>query len=198
MNSRRTIYNKIGANLKWHLVWLSVLLSIALFANTCLSIDLKIGDGEITLTWIKPTKNEDGSPLNDLAGYYIYRSEGGSDSFERLNEEPVRGICFTDTTPINGITYFYAVTAVDYCENESKKSPVISGTPNILPPSGFKVKAGDGEVRLFWEPYEKSELRGYNIYRRNRWKRLYEINRDPYSSPPFHRCPGSKWRRLFL
>jgi fibronectin type 3 domain-containing protein len=169
VNPIETIYKKIQANFGLHFVWVFILLYIFLFVfvNTCPAIDIKIGDNELTVSWIKPTKNEDGTPLNDLAGYYIYRSEGASDSFKRLNEEPVRGICYTDTTAINGITYFYSVTAVDYSGNESKRSPIISSTPNILPPSRFKVKPGDGEVQLFWDPYEKSTLRGYYVYRRS-------------------------------
>ena len=123
MIQRTTIHRKIRAILKLHFVWLFIFLYICLSVKPCLSIDVKIGDNEVTISWIKPTKNEDGSLLNDLAGYYIYRSEGTSETFYKLNEEPVKGICFTDTTPINGITYLYAVTAVDYSGNESKKSP---------------------------------------------------------------------------
>lgn len=167
MNPRQTIYKKIRKNFGLNFVWLSILLYILSFTTNCRAIEIKVGDNELTITWIKPTKNEDGTPLNDLAGYYIYRSEGVSETFERLNEEPVRGISYTDTTAINGITYSYAVTAVDYSGNESKRSPIISSSPNILPPSRFKVKAGDGEVHLFWDPYEKSELRGYYVYRRS-------------------------------
>jgi fibronectin type 3 domain-containing protein len=135
--------------------------------NLTYPIDVKMGDGEVTISWIRPTKNEDGSLLTDLAGYYIYRSEGTAEPFNRLNDEPVKGICYTDTALINGITYLYAVTAVDYSGNESKKSPIISATPNILPPSKVRVKPGDGEVQLFWAPYEKSPLKGYYVYRRN-------------------------------
>jgi hypothetical protein len=28
-----------------------------------------------TLTWVPPTQNEDGSPLTDLQGYYVYMGE---------------------------------------------------------------------------------------------------------------------------
>ena len=140
MNPRQTIYKKIRKNFGLNFVWLSILLYILPFATNCRAIEIKVGDNELTITWIKPTKNEDGTPLTDLAGYYIYRSEAVSETFKRLNEEPVRGISYTDTTAINGITYSYAVTAVDYSGNESKRSPIISSSPNILPPSRFKVK----------------------------------------------------------
>jgi hypothetical protein len=32
-------------------------------------------DGTFTLTWTSPTQNEDGSPLTDLQGYYIYAGQ---------------------------------------------------------------------------------------------------------------------------
>ncbi|MGA1864302.1 MAG: invasin domain 3-containing protein [bacterium] len=181
MNPRQTINKKIRKNSGLNFVWLFILLYIFIFATNCSAIEIKVGDNELTITWIKPTKNEDGTLLTDLAGYYIYRSEDVSDNFERLNDEPVRGICYTDASVINGVTYSYAVTAVDYSGNESKRSPIISSSPNILPPSRFKVKPGDGEVHLFWDPYEKSELRGYFVYRRssnsiaNTFERITEI-----------------------
>jgi len=135
-------------------------------ADPCSAIEAKPGDGEVIISWIRPNKNEDGTPLDDLAGYYIYRSEAASAAFVRLNEEPLRGICYTDTGLVNGITYIYAVTAVDYAGNESKNSPIVSASPNILPPSKVTAKPGDGEVRILWEPYERTPLKGYHIYRR--------------------------------
>ncbi|MBN2373710.1 hypothetical protein JXL19_07985 [bacterium] len=143
-----------------------VFIWICLFAGSSHAIEARAGDGEAHITWIAPTKNEDGTPLTDLKGYYIYRTENPSHPYKRLNEEAVKGICYTDTGLLNGITYYYAVTAVDFFGNESQRSPVVSITPNILPPSNFKAKPGDGEIQLLWEPYEKSDIKGYLIYRR--------------------------------
>lgn len=147
-------------------MWLMMVMALCFSADPCYAIEAKAGDGEVTISWIRPNKNEDGTPLTDLAGYYIYRSEAASDIFVRLNEEPLRGICFTDSGLVNGITYFYAVTAVDYTGNESKKSPIVSTTPNILPPSKVRAKPGDSEVRVLWEPYDRTPLKGYHVYRR--------------------------------
>jgi hypothetical protein len=43
----------------------AAILAIATAANACHSDDL-------TVSWRKPTTNNDGSPLRDLAGYYVY------------------------------------------------------------------------------------------------------------------------------
>ena len=186
VNPRVTIHKNIRVILKSPFVWLCVLIYICLFPKMGLSIEVKTGDNEVTISWIKPTRNEDGTQLNDLDGYYIYRSEGPTETFQRLNEKPVSGICYTDTTPINGMTYFYTVTAVDLSGNESKRSPLISATPNILPPSRLKAKPGDGRVELFWEAYEKSPLKGYYVYRRNPMeKEPGRLTRIPIPDPFF-------------
>ena len=63
------------------------------------------------------------SPVTDadLAGYNIYRHEGGKVPM-KLNSELVKTPAFRDTQVASGQTYFYSVTAVDQRGNESERS----------------------------------------------------------------------------
>jgi hypothetical protein len=57
----------------------------------------------------------------DLAGYNVYRQEGGS-SVARLNPEPIKTPVFRDRGVISGKRYIYRVSAVDTRGNESAQS----------------------------------------------------------------------------
>lgn len=43
----------------------AAILAVATAASACHA-------GDVTVSWRKPTTNSDGSPLRDLAGYYVY------------------------------------------------------------------------------------------------------------------------------
>jgi hypothetical protein len=58
----------------------------------------------------------------DIAGYNVYRRDGPSGSFRRINDKPVFGPAFSDLTITPGTVYTYRVTAVDGTGNESPAS----------------------------------------------------------------------------
>ena len=60
-------------------------------------------------------------PSADLAGYNVYRGEGGG-ALVKLNSEPVRAPSYRDSGVTAGRTYIYSVSAVDVRGNESGKS----------------------------------------------------------------------------
>lgn len=62
----------------------------------------------------------------DLAGYYVYRSDGGE--FARINPEPLRVPVFRDATVRPGARYRYHVRAADRKGNESEPSEEITMT----------------------------------------------------------------------
>jgi hypothetical protein len=66
----------------------------------------------ITLTWLAPTTNEDGSPCTDLAGYRIYRD---GNLVAQLAPDI---LTYTGTLPDND-PHTYMITAVDEVPNES-------------------------------------------------------------------------------
>jgi hypothetical protein len=75
------------------------------------------GPGAVEISW-SPSEEE------DLAGYYVYRSEGGE--FKRVNEELVRIPVFRDAAVRPGIEYRYEVRAMDRKGNESTPSAAVS------------------------------------------------------------------------
>ena len=74
----------------------------------------------ITLTWEAPTTNEDGTPLTDLGGYFLYfdryKIDVGNVTTFKFEEIPMALICFK-------------VTAYDTSGNESKWEKVQCKTP---------------------------------------------------------------------
>jgi len=61
----------------------------------------------------------------DLAGYRVYRSEGGKPR-QKVNQELLPTPIYRDTSIESGRRYFYEVTAVDSKGNESKPSEEVS------------------------------------------------------------------------
>ncbi len=73
------------------------------------------GVGRVFLTW---NENKE----RDLAGYHVYRSTRSGREFVRLTEKVLNRSTFSDETVQQGMTYYYAVTAVDRSGNESARS----------------------------------------------------------------------------
>ncbi len=92
------------------------------------------------LIWNKPTLNEDNSPLTNLAGYLIYRSDVSSSSgFKLLKNIPAQTSLVTDITsyidysakPLT--TYWYKIQAITTDGNKSSDSGVIQvNVPDVL------------------------------------------------------------------
>lgn len=131
--------------------------------NLALLFALVLGNGATphfaTLTWPAITvtdSNADGSSFTRPAlGYYVYRAPmvaGVAGAYELLNpDEIVMGMLdgdgapadgwFEDTAAVEGVTYVYAVSAVDL-GGESGKSPVsnvVTVPQNPNPPGNFQA-----------------------------------------------------------
>ncbi len=125
-------------------------------------------NGQIMLNW-------DAGEEPGVAGYHVYRSltaavdTGGTP----LNPEPLETTSFIDTGLDNGVTYFYAVTAVDANGNQSAASNIANATPQDTgedrtppaAPQNLTALPGDAQVELNWSENEEPDLEGYNIYR---------------------------------
>jgi hypothetical protein len=93
------------------------------------------------------------SKVNALTGYKIYRSEDNV-TFTSIDSIGAPANMYSDSTVINGTTYYYYVTAV-YDEGESDPSNVVMVTPtasvvlyeevfgDTLPPAGWQVVDND-------------------------------------------------------
>jgi len=73
------------------------------------------GDGAIELLW-------NASPSSDVAGYVVLRSEGANGTLQPLMTAPIAVTSYRDETARSGVTYDYAVKAVDKAGNGSELS----------------------------------------------------------------------------
>ena len=71
---------------------------------------------QVELNWIAPNSTD------SIAGYRVYRANGGSTSFQLLNSTIDVNTSFTDSTVQTGKSYEYEVTSVDSNGTESSPS----------------------------------------------------------------------------
>ena len=88
----------------------------------------QIATGVVTLSWMPPTQNADGTAVT-LAGYRLY-SGSSATALARLVDLPSPGITsYVLSNVASGLRY-YAITAYDFAGAESPLSPVVSNTIN--------------------------------------------------------------------
>jgi hypothetical protein len=74
--------------------------------------------GAVTLSWVAPTQNSDGSPLTDLAGYKIYYRTEIENYYQEIRiDNP--GITTYVIEQLSPATYFFAATAYNISGVES-------------------------------------------------------------------------------
>jgi len=132
------------------------------------SLAATAGNSVVTLSWTAPA-SDGGAPIT---GYNIYRGTSSGAEAATPMASNVAGTSFSDSTAVNGSTYFYKVAAV----NSAGPSPLsneASGTPQAVvtapsPPQGLNASAGNATVQLSWTAPASnggSPITGYNVYR---------------------------------
>src|SRR5262249_23280173 len=79
--------------------------------------------------------------------------------------EGVTSPAYTDSTVVNGVTYYYSVTAVN-AGGESASSNQVSATPMAVPPaapSGLTASGAKRKIVLGWQ--ESSGAKSYRVKR---------------------------------
>ncbi len=81
----------------------------------------------VTLSWVAPTLNTNGTILNDLAGYYV---NYGTSATALAHSVTVTGARSTTTTigNLSSGTYYFSVTAYSSAGTESAPSRTVSTT----------------------------------------------------------------------
>ena len=79
---------------------------------------------EVTLSWDPPAVSADGTPLQDLAGYFVYIGSEPLKYSQRIDVGNVTTYHIDSLTP--GSTYYFAVSAYDISGNESDYSFEVS------------------------------------------------------------------------
>jgi hypothetical protein len=114
------------------------------------------GNGQVTISW---------TAVTDVTSYNIYWST--TPGVTIANGTKITGVAspYVQSGLINGITYYYVVTAVNTA-GESTPSPQISAIPSVAPtpaaPTEVTATLGNGQVTIAWTAV--SGATSYNIY----------------------------------
>jgi len=135
------------------------------------------GNGQVDLAWTASTDTS-------AAGTSIYRTQYLAQPYLKVNASPVTGTSYTDTTVVNGTTYFYRAVSVDAggFEGAVTNTNADCGTTaaldgpecrralplNLTPPvavQGVKVRdAGTGStLDVSWSANPETDLRKYLV-----------------------------------
>jgi len=148
----------------------------------------------VLLSWTKPSRNDDGSPLTDLQEFRVLRATGPlgatgapTSAFVHLATVPAAQptnagasgslYAFRDDADGKGLTtgvqYRYRVQAVN--RQGEIGSPSAAVVVDLIPappePAGVTAAAGDGTVDLAWQASPVADrsgapsVKGYNVYR---------------------------------
>ncbi len=123
------------------------------------------GNAQVALAW---------NAAVGATTYNVKRSTTSGGSYTTI-ATGVTGTSHTDTTAVNGTTYFYVVSAVNSC-GETANSNEASGTP-VCPlasvPTGLAATAGNAQVSLTWNA--AAGATSYNVKRAT-------VNGGPYTT----------------
>lgn len=156
----------------------------------------EVKDGVLFLSFSMPTKNQDGTPLANLAGFKIQKACGACvGGFELLKDVRLsdrRGYTIArgklwvyDNDLRPGFEYVYRV--ILYLETGVYGDPsnlfAIKWQEPPPPPEGVKATPGDGSIQLTWTAQENTL---YNVYRlEEEAYPLFPLNANPIVGAAF-------------
>jgi len=111
------------------------LASVVVASSSVLLAGCNLGDSSnpmgptaVTISWLPPDSNANGSALTDLAGYHIHYGTNSTALTEQI-DIPTSGLTdYVMENLIHGTTYYFAISAYNTKGVESNYSPVISVT----------------------------------------------------------------------
>jgi len=184
-------------------------------------------EGGVFLTWSSPTKNVDGSRLEDLLGFKVFRQARPLTpsscpdcplKFEPVAEIDVeypRGaqvmegrVLWQDITVKPQYEYTYLVRAYNSYKTPSPESNQVSLFWDEPPaaPTKVSVQSEDKALEMSWEfsplllnGKEMVDLSGFNIYRRSEGERfgLLPINSEPVSGNRYRDAALENGKRYY-
>jgi uncharacterized protein len=118
----------------------------------------------IDISWTQRT------PVPDLAGYYISRSNSVKGPFYPLTKKllPKGTTSYTDSAAMPQLPNYYVVIAVDTAKNIAASSAFPGYLTDTIPPAAPLRIAGAidsfGVVHLHWAANREPDLKGYKVY----------------------------------
>ncbi|MEI6124942.1 MAG: hypothetical protein WCQ99_00165 [Pseudomonadota bacterium] len=129
----------------------------------------------VALTWNPPAALANGTALDAIEGYNVYRSvKQGDYAQEPENDEAIKDAAFEDIPENMDTTYFYTVRAV-----RKVRETMIESAPaheievaylDITPPGaprGLTAIPENSGVLLKWIPKAEKDFAGFNVYKKN-------------------------------
>lgn len=168
------------------------------------SVTLEQKGSALLLSWEIPTLNQDGTPLTNLAGFAIYKSDydlakGCPEcrppqnlyrkidlAYFRSNNRNSEQIHLWDNAVEEEIGYRYKI--VPYTHDDLTGTSILIHRPCFTPPdaaSNLDATGLDHQVRLNWDAASETrqgiQLIGYNVYRRS--------GKSYFSATPLNAAP---------
>jgi hypothetical protein len=154
---------------------------------------------QIKITWDPPEGNINETEPAQVAGYNIYRRQGGS--FVKINSYPLQEPHFADRDFQFGADYQYVVRSLSFKPGsaslgesvESDDSQLLRHTPKDVfppaPPTSITIASINSIVSLFWPLSAEPDVVGYNIYRAETEnatpEKWVKINPEPHKTASF-------------
>jgi hypothetical protein len=159
----------------------------------------KQAEKQIEITWDPPEGNMNETSPANVAGYNIYRRQGGS--FNKINVDPLIEPRFVDRNFQFGVNYQYVVRSLSFkpgsaslsASIESDDSPTLDHTPKDTfppaPPKPLTIASINGTVSVFWPLSAEPDVVGYNVYRTEEEnappEKWVKLNMDLHKSASF-------------
>lgn len=160
-----------------------------------LSTQPKIAEDSISLSWLPPTANIDGSTPVNLLGYNVYRTDEAQTEpgNQPVNSTLISGTEYADKNFEFGKEYRYIVRAVSLgtggAQVESLNSNSVAALPqDIFPPAAPErpsiaaPEPSSARLAIFFAANKESDIAGYNIYRstdpalpKQSWTKLNQV-----------------------
>ena len=142
-------------------------------ASAPTSLSTNVSQDAVTLSWVAPLQNVDGTTPVNIVGYNVYRSSSANEVGKILNKTPISETSFADQTFEFTKEYFYFVRAISVGSGgepvESLESSIVNVKPvDTFPPSAptsVTIAATPTTISLFFPPNPETDVVGYKIYR---------------------------------
>ncbi|MDA3816720.1 MAG: hypothetical protein PF486_05040 [Prolixibacteraceae bacterium] len=136
-------------------------------------LEFESGDGSIKLKW-------DESALYPFSGYYVYRSDDGGSTYQKMNKIPLVVVStkdnpdpkpfYTDTSTINYSMYHYQILGITPFGGLSEAAEIKAYSKDMTPPLAPHInktrQISSSQVKVSWKMQDvPDDLKGFFVAR---------------------------------